>query len=180
PVEVRGSDRPAAVSFVNDVVPIFTRLGCNMGACHGKGSGQNGFRLSLRGYAPEQDHEWLTREFLARRISRADPEESVLLRKPPGRAPHEGGKLMARGDRAYNVLLDWVRQGTPGPRKDDPSVVALELLPGGRTYRPGDAQHLLVRAAYSDGQVRDVTWLSKFESGDAGLAEVDAGGMVRV
>jgi hypothetical protein len=40
-------------SFVNDVLPVLTRLGCNQGACHGKGAGQNGFRLSLRGYAPE-------------------------------------------------------------------------------------------------------------------------------
>src|SRR5437016_2728854 len=33
-------------SFVNDVEPILTRLGCNQGACHGKSTGQNGFRLS--------------------------------------------------------------------------------------------------------------------------------------
>ena len=43
-------------SFVNDVEPILTRLGCNQGSCHGKSSGQNDFRLSLRGYAPEWDH----------------------------------------------------------------------------------------------------------------------------
>src|SRR5205823_2764115 len=43
----------AAPSFVNDVVPLLTRLGCNSGACHGKLAGQAGFRLSLRGYAPE-------------------------------------------------------------------------------------------------------------------------------
>ncbi|MFM7149377.1 MAG: hypothetical protein ACKO23_06005, partial [Gemmataceae bacterium] len=68
-------------SFANDVVPILTRLGCNQGACHGKGAGQNGFRLSLRGYAPDMDHASLTRDFPARRISFADPESSTLLRK---------------------------------------------------------------------------------------------------
>ena len=47
-------------SFVNDVEPILTRFGCNQGSCHGKGSGQNGFKLSLRGYAPEWDHAWIT------------------------------------------------------------------------------------------------------------------------
>ncbi|HYH64051.1 MAG TPA: hypothetical protein VD866_05085 [Urbifossiella sp.] len=46
----------AQPSFLNEVMPILTRSGCNQGACHGKGTGQNGFRLSLRGYAPEQDH----------------------------------------------------------------------------------------------------------------------------
>src|SRR5215217_2898620 len=60
-------------SFLNDVMPILTRQGCNQGACHGKGAGQNGFRLSLRGYAPELDHPGLTREFFGRRISFSDP-----------------------------------------------------------------------------------------------------------
>ena len=36
--------------FAEDIVPIFTRLGCNTGACHGKADGQNGFHLSLFGY----------------------------------------------------------------------------------------------------------------------------------
>src|SRR5436309_1209302 len=83
----------SAPSFVNDIVPIFTRFGCSQGSCHGKGAGQNGFRLSLRGYAPEQDHEWLTREFFSRRISRTSPESSTVLRKAAGLATHEGGKL---------------------------------------------------------------------------------------
>jgi hypothetical protein len=44
-VKDAGVSRPP--SFGNDVVPIFTRMGCNQGACHGKNAGQNGFRLSL-------------------------------------------------------------------------------------------------------------------------------------
>src|SRR5437764_2273701 len=86
-------------SFVNEVIPLLTRMGCNQGSCHGKGSGQNGFRLSLRGYAPEWDHLWLTREFASRRVNTADPEASLLLRKPMGQAPHEGGKLLQAGSR---------------------------------------------------------------------------------
>src|SRR5437588_3201432 len=95
-------------SFVNDVVPVFTRYGCNQGACHGKGAGQNGFRLSLRGYAPEMDHQSLTREFSGRRVTPTAPEESLLLRKPAGQAPHEGGKLFDVGSRPYQVLRRWV------------------------------------------------------------------------
>src|SRR6476469_3845436 len=88
-------------SFLNDVMPLFTRLGCNQGACHGKGSGQNGFRLSLRGYAPDWDHDWITREFDGRRINLAVPQASSLLLKPTGQAPHEGGKLFDVDSRAY-------------------------------------------------------------------------------
>ena len=103
PVAVREARAERPPAFVNDVLPLLTRLGCNQGACHGKGSGQNGFRLSLRGYAPEWDHAWITREFLGRRVDRAVPEASLLLRKPLGQAPHEGGKLLQEG--APTVML---------------------------------------------------------------------------
>ena len=179
-VTVRDSGSARPPSFLNDVMPLFTRLGCNQGACHGKGAGQNGFRLSLRGYAPELDYQYLTREFLGRRVNPASPGESELLRKPLGLAPHEGGKVMAVGGRAHRVLLDWVRAGTPGPMEDDPAVVGLDLLPGNRTVHPGQKQQLLVRAKYADGTSRDVTWLARFDSNDAGTASVDADGLVRV
>lgn len=38
------------INFPNQIVPIFTKLGCNSGGCHGKASGQNGFKLSLLGF----------------------------------------------------------------------------------------------------------------------------------
>src|SRR4051794_28331177 len=94
PMAASDRDAKSAPSFLNDVEPILTRLGCNQGACHGKASGQNGFRLSLRGYAPEWDYPWITREFANRRVNLAVPEASLLLKKPLGQAPHEGGKIM--------------------------------------------------------------------------------------
>src|SRR5437588_11863588 len=109
PVPAQTTD--STPSFLNDVIPLFTRLGCNQGSCHGKGSGQNGFRLSLRGYAPELDLHYLTRESHGRRICTANPEESLLLRKPAGQAAHEGGKLFDTDSREYRVLLAWIRAG---------------------------------------------------------------------
>src|SRR5439155_24093325 len=75
---VRADEPVRPPSFVNDVVPLFTRLGCNSGSCHGKAAGQNGFRLSLRGYAPEMDHKYLTREIDGRRICQSSPEDSLV------------------------------------------------------------------------------------------------------
>jgi len=172
----RADDVP---SFLNDIVPILTRQGCNQGACHGKGSGQNGFRLSLRGYAPESDHRWLTREFDGRRIDPSMPEDSLLLRKPIGSAPHEGGKIFDASSREYKVLLDWIKAGAPGPRKDDARLVRLELQPKSEVLKVGDALQLSAFAEFSDGSRRDVTWLTKFESNDAGLATVTADGKVK-
>src|SRR5580693_10699140 len=80
----------SAVTFERDVVPILTRLGCNAGACHGKARGQNGFQLSLLGFYPDFDYAALTQEGRGRRVSPADPESSLLLKKAAGRAPHGG------------------------------------------------------------------------------------------
>lgn len=174
------ADSPRPPSFVNDVIPIFTRLGCNQGACHGKGAGQNGFRLSLRGYAPEQDYVSLTREFEGRRINTAVPEESLLLRKPLGLTPHGGGKLFTTRSRAYQLLLAWLRAKTPGPRSTEPDVRQLQIRPGNGVLKVGEEYPLIVRALYSDGSQREVTWLTRFDSNEEAVASVDADGRVRM
>jgi hypothetical protein len=165
-------------SFRNDIVPILTRQGCNQGACHGKGAGQNGFRLSLRGYDPESDYRWITREFNGRRIEAASPEMSLFLRKPTGDAPHEGGRVFDRDSREYRVVLDWLKAGAPGPKKGDPEVVRLELEPGARAMKPGGQQQLVAKAEFSDGTRRDVTWLTRFDSNDPGVLAVTPEGLV--
>lgn len=180
PVVVTSMDKPAPPSFVNDVQPILTRYGCNMGACHGKGNGQNGFRLSLRAYAPEWDHGWITREFANRRVHTGVPEASLLVRKPLGEIPHEGGKLFRAEGRETRTLLDWIRAGVPGPAKDDLAVRGIEILPGNRSLKVNQEQSLLVRAEFSDGVKRDVTWVTQFVANDAAVAEVTPAGVVKM
>src|SRR4051812_36307390 len=68
--------RAEQASFRQDVVPILTKAGCNSGGCHGKLSGQNGFKLSLRGYAPEWDFDSIVTEIGSRRVDLADPGSS--------------------------------------------------------------------------------------------------------
>jgi hypothetical protein len=173
-----GPGSAPAPSFVNDVVPILTRLGCNSGSCHGKLAGQNGFRLSLRGYAPEQDHIAITRDARGRRITKSRRSASLLLAKPTLRAPHEGGKRLDPGSAEYRTLLAWIAAGCPGPSGEEPRVARLEVEPVEATYRPGQAQRLAVRATYSDGSTRDVTGLALFRSNEEGLAAVDEAGTV--
>lgn len=168
------------VSFVNDVLPVLTRFGCNQGACHGKGAGQNGFRLSLRGYAPELDHFTLTRESLARRCDATRPEASLVLRKATGGANHEGGKLFGADAPAYRLLRDWIAEGMPGPKKEDRRAEELRVTTPRTLLKPGDLGQLTVQVRYSDASERDVTWLAKFESNDAGVVRVDAAGAFEV
>jgi hypothetical protein len=85
PVTVSGFGTGRAVDFQTEVVPLLSKLGCNAGGCHGKASGQNGFKLSLFGFDAEFDYDALTREARGRRINSSDPDDSLLLRKAAGR-----------------------------------------------------------------------------------------------
>ena len=55
-VHVSAMDAEASWEFRRHVLPVLSRAGCNMGACHGALAGKGGFKLSLRGYYPEGDY----------------------------------------------------------------------------------------------------------------------------
>ena len=175
---VSGTKRVEPVSFVNDVVPILSRTGCSQGTCHGAASGKGGFRLSLRGYAPELDFLAITRQLGGRRITRENPAASLLLRKPLLEVTHRGGKRFDTASREYSLLLQWLREGAPGPTGKEPELTKLEILPGDRQMRPKETQRLLVRATFADGHSEDVTGRALYNSNDVALATVDEMGKV--
>src|SRR5438477_5586845 len=76
-VTVAGMEKPFDWSFRNHVQPVLAKMGCSAGACHGAAAGQNGFKLSLRGYDDEGDYLTLTRQALGRRIVPSDPARSL-------------------------------------------------------------------------------------------------------
>ena len=177
-VEVRGMAEPDPVSFRRDVIPSFSRAGCNMGACHGTPTGKGGFRLSLRGYLPDQDFTILTREAGGRRINPLDPDASMILQKPLGALPHEGGVRLQRETKVFEFLHDWIAEGARDD-PDGPDAVALELLPGDRDLNaPAVSQQVVARVKYEDGTTRDVTRLCYYDSSNTDIAAIDASGLV--
>ena len=108
-----GADTFTSVTFERDIEPILTRAGCNAGACHGKASGQNGFKLSLLGFDPEFDHIAITREAGGRRVLRAMPEQSLLLQKATAEVPHGGGRRVDPAGPFYETLRRWIVAGLP-------------------------------------------------------------------
>ena len=152
------------IRFSSDVVPIFTKLGCSSGSCHGKSSGQNGFKISLLGFDAELDYRALVNEARGRRIFSADPDRSLLLLKAAGRIPHGGGKRFETDSIDYGILRNWIEYGAPGPSPDDPILKRISLSPGQRVLKPNAKQTLRVTAHFSDGTKRDVTRQTVFES----------------
>jgi hypothetical protein len=169
-----------AVSFVNDVVPILTKSGCNAGTCHAKaGNGQNGFQLSLLGFEPNEDYAHLVRESRGRRISLASPEQSLLLMKATGSLPHRGGARFPEGSDRYQAMLKWIRQGASDDSATAPRINSLEVQPARGTLPRLTQQPLSAIAHYNNGTTRDVTRMALFESNDSAMATVDDAGLVR-
>src|ERR1700724_3940563 len=95
------------LSFVNDIVPIFTKSGCANSNCHGSIRGQAGFKLSLFGYEPDLDYDAIVKAQDGRRINRMDPAKSLILLKPTFSVPHGGGERFKAGSLEYEAILDW-------------------------------------------------------------------------
>ncbi len=170
-----GSDR---VNFPNHVVPVLTKLGCNAGGCHGKQSGQAGFRVSLLGFDPEFDYMTLVKEGRGRRMFPAAPDESLFLTKATGKAPHGGGKKLDPDSDDYRLLRRWVAAGTPYGLASDPVVTRISVFPDVRTLSPRGEQQLAVTAHYSDGATEDVTRQAQFDTNDRDTAAVTPDGLV--
>ena len=168
----------ATVDFENDVQPLLTRYGCNSGGCHGKASGQNGFKLSLFGFDNQADYEEIVLHARGRRINVAIPEQSLLLLKSIGAVPHGGGTRFAPTSEAYNLLRQWIYDGAPAASPAAPRLITIRVEPQERLMQSGEQVPLRVLATYSDQNEKDVTKHAAFASNIDVVANVNEQGAV--
>lgn len=163
---------PAPVSFVRDVMPAMSKVGCNAGTCHGAQDGKAGFKLSLRGYDPEFDYNALVDDLSGRRFNRSVPSQSLMLLKPTQGVPHVGGFLFDEDSRYYKLIQQWIAEGCQFDSKQT-RVEKLEVYPVDPVMeREGEKQSLVVIARYPDGTSRDVTREAVFSSSNFNVASV--------
>jgi len=172
------ADAPRPLNFANDIVPILTKGGCNSGGCHGKAGGQNGFKLSLLGFEPQEDYEHIVKEARGRRIFPAAPEQSLLLTKAVAQTPHGGGKKLDAASEDYADLVRWIREGMPYGKDTDPKMARISVEPAKLTMPLKGAQQLKVTAHYTDGSTRDVTKRALYEANEKAMAETSETGRV--
>jgi hypothetical protein len=175
-VEGVGSEPP--ISFRSQIVPLFGKLACNSGGCHGKASGQNGFKLSLLGFDPDFDYLAVVEAGRGRRVSPAAPDASLLLAKSVAAIPHGGGARMTVDSPEYQFMRRWIEQGMHPGSKDDAQLVRIECKPKSGIMNRGSRQQMIVTAHYSDGRSRDVTREAQFKSNDLHIATVEEDGII--
>lgn len=176
--EEKSSDRlTEAVSFRNDVVPVLTRAGCNMGACHGAQTGKGRLQLSLRGEDPKRDYKTLKESFIRNR----DPQRSLMLRKPTLAVSHEGGERFGVDSESYQILSDWILDGAPFELPGEPHIERLEMTPTNRVvFEPETSVQLQATAFFSDGSTRDVNRWAIFEPSELNVNVDDQGRVTRI
>jgi hypothetical protein len=179
PLTVKSMGENLPLNFTNQIVPIFTKQGCNSGGCHGKLAGQNGFRLSLLGFEPDLDFATLVKEGRGRRLFPANPDASLFLMKATGRSPHGGGKKMDPESDEYKLVRRWIAAGMPWGDEKDPTVTKISVFPEHRVLTRQSKQQFAVYAHYSNGVVEDITRRAQYESNDPEIATVDERGHVK-
>jgi hypothetical protein len=107
---------PTNISFMNDVMPIFTKRGCV--ACHsGNGPGKDLGGLQLNG-GPAKVFTELTVEvspnFGVTRVNTAMPAKSLVLTMPSAETPpdpHPTVVFPSSSDPDYIKILQWIKEG---------------------------------------------------------------------
>ncbi|MDX1947510.1 MAG: DUF1549 and DUF1553 domain-containing protein [Pirellulaceae bacterium] len=153
------------VSFDREVMAVLSKAGCNFGACHANANGKGGFKLSLRGEDPAGDHAALVRQLDGRRVNLLDPDASLVLQKPTGGVAHQGGLRFSRDSDDYRLLRAWIATGAPGPNRQLPPAVRLEVAPAEAILvAPRSSVQLRATVHFADGSTRDVTSLACYEA----------------
>ena len=166
----------AAVDFENDLIPVFTKLGCNAGACHGAAVGRGGFKLSLYGGNPAADYQAIVRQLEGRRVNLQQPRESLIVLKPTESLAHGGGFLIDDDDESARLLLDWITQGAAFDSSRKLSRV--DVTPQKHVAKKvGEQVNLRATAHYSDGSQRDVSRWTVFAAEDSSAVEVKSTSM---
>ncbi|MBM3724238.1 MAG: DUF1553 domain-containing protein [Acidobacteria bacterium] len=177
-VTVRTS-APRAPSFINDVVPVFTRADCASSNCHGSVRGQMGFKLSLFGSDPDLDHRAITELNGGRRVDRTQPANSLLLRKPTMQVAHGGGLRFSLNSPEHRTVLAWLERGASKDQTPPPGLTSLDVYPPGfRLTGLGSRVRVVAVGRYADGSSRDLTPRVRFSSNVPAIAAVDASGEI--
>lgn len=177
-LRVTNFNSPPSLNFQNDIVPIFTKFSCNSGGCHGKSGGQNGFALSLLGFEPGDDYQYVVKESRGRRVFPGSPDQSLLLQKAVGEVPHGGGVRIQKDSYEYRLLRQWIEQGMPFGSESDPTVESISVVPPQAKLGLKTGIQLKVLAHYSNGTLKDVTNQATFAPNNTELAATDETGLV--
>lgn len=177
PVSVK-EIKDETIPFACDVMPFFSKLGCNATACHGTQAGKGGLKLSLFGGGLNEDYAALTLSAAGRHVNKMEPAKSLFLLEATGSVPHGGGKKLKAGSPEHNMLVAWIAQGARRGDEKEPKLASLKLSADELLLQKGDSRRLLATGVLSDGSAKDMTRRTVFATTDEKVATVSANGEI--
>jgi len=172
------SDHPE-INYMEQIVPLFGKFGCNQVVCHAAQYGKGGFKLSVFGYEPDVDYLQIVRDRHGRRVNFMDPDQSLIVLKPSNSIQHAGNKRWNAGSVEHELMKAWIACGAPAPKATDGKVTKIEVFPKERWGADAIEQQLRVVAHYHDGRQRDVTAWARYDSMDESTVVVNNDGYFR-
>ncbi len=190
-IRIDPGSEPRPFRFDRDIASILTKRGCNASECHGSVKGKGGFKLSLDGLYPEEDHEWIVKGGIYQvlvmesggprvpRVNPERPEESLLLQKAAMQVVHGGGERLGADSADYASLVDWIREGAGyGDRSEDGRIARVTVFPREAVLDGDGVQQLLVTAYGPDGRSEDISHQARYVSQNPHVVTVDEYGRV--
>ena len=161
------------VDFENDLMPVFTKFGCNAGACHGAAAGRGDFKLSLFGGNPQPDYKAIVRQLAGRRINLMHPEQSLVILKPTAQTSHGGGQVLNEDGEGAQLLRNWIQQGAHYETLRQ--LERIEISPQKQVITNLESPiQLQAKAHFSNSTTEDVTRWTVFTPEDTSAVEIDA------
>ena len=177
--ELSGLGTSDRVDFENDLIPVFTKFGCNAGACHGAAAGRGEFNLSLFGGNPQADYKAIVRQFAGRRVNLMRPEESLIILKPTAQTKHGGGQVLDENGEGAQLLHSWIQQGAHYETLRHLERVKISPQKQVISNLENPIQ-LRATAHFSDGTREDVTRWTVFTPEDTSAIAIDAAAVAKV
>ncbi len=171
PNETKTAADHQTIDFINDLIPMFTKLGCNAGKCHGSAIGRGGFKLSLYGGTPKADYDQIVRRDGGRRVNLQDPELSLVFTKPSEVVEHGGGAILD-DENDSQLLLSWIQQGATFTSLRQLKRIVVQPARYVASQLD-DETSVKVFAHYLDGSSRDVTNLTQFTADDSSAVKIN-------
>ena len=161
------------VDFENDLMPVFTKFGCNAGACHGAAAGRGEFKLSLFGGNPQSDYKAIVRQLAGRRINLMHPEESLVILKPTAQISHGGRQVLNEDGEGAQLIRSWIQQGARYETQHH--LERVEISPQRHVITNLESPiQLQAKAHFSNSTTEDVTRWTVFTPEDTSAIEIDA------
>jgi mono/diheme cytochrome c family protein len=143
-----------SVDFRTDLYPILEKANC--GACHNA----DGVASATRLHFPEADADAQKVEdfgnSLVILIDRAQPEASLLLKKPTARIPHTGGERIKPGSPEEAVLKAWIAKLAQLSGPDLTKALKYRELESAGTGAAADAELRRLTHSQYNHTVRDL------------------------